>query len=293
MILDIKELIERKWLSDKKNEKEMQNSKPASKTPSSQDAHKQTQEERELSKDWVEKIHSRHGETLTCGNRVFYVDPQGKGSKRWRTGIILQRKQDYIYSSGVRRSYGYDIYDIENCTTVSRTRQDIWKYKHTKIEREILEKANKHLVDMRREFMKNGHFRSQYTQPPVEFEIRDYDDVVKNSPHKPTEDPKPTEATTLQSTPEAPAEQTADNTPIKTEPQDQVEQPKNTKCRRELKNLETGLNGPSWECTENHGRCLRVKTTGIEDKTEYQDSWNNTVPIQETENPEDLLDKKD
>ena len=80
-----KELIERKCPSDKKQKMEMQNTKPTSKTSSSEDNHKQTQEERVLSKDWVKKIHGRHGETLTCGDRVFYLDPQEKGAKRWRT----------------------------------------------------------------------------------------------------------------------------------------------------------------------------------------------------------------
>jgi len=93
----------------------------------------------------------------------------------------LQRKADYVYSSGIHRSHGYDLYDIKNCTTVSRTRQDIRKYKHTKIEREILERANKHLADMRREFLKNNDFQNPRLEKPVEFEIKDYDTAVKNS----------------------------------------------------------------------------------------------------------------
>ena len=62
---------------------------------------------------------------------------------------------------------------------------------------------------------------------------------------------------------------------------------------RELKNLESGLDGPSWECTEMHGRRLRVRTTGLDDENEYKDSWDNTLPIQETGNPEEPLDKED
>ena len=112
---------------------------PGNKDTGSQDNHQQTQNERILSKDWVEKIASRPRELLSCGNRVFYLDPQAKGYDRWRTGIILQRKTDYDYTDGFRRAHGYDIYDIENCTTVSRTRSDIRKYKHTKAERKILE----------------------------------------------------------------------------------------------------------------------------------------------------------
>ena len=91
-----KEMIERKWLSNKKQKMEMKNTTPTTKTPISEDGHNQTQEEREKSKDWVEKIHGRHDQPLTCGDRVFYVDPQEKGAKRWRTGLILLRKQDYL-----------------------------------------------------------------------------------------------------------------------------------------------------------------------------------------------------
>ena len=123
------------------------------------------------------------------------MDPQEKGAKRWRTGLILLRKQDYLYASGVRRSHGYDIYDIENCTTVSRTRQDIRKYKHTKIERTILERANKHLADMRREFVKDERFMPKNAQPPVEFEMGDYDEAVKQSPHQQTESQRPATTT--------------------------------------------------------------------------------------------------
>ena len=46
----MKELVERKWVTDKKNAKELSNSNPETKNSGSQDTHKQTQEERELSK---------------------------------------------------------------------------------------------------------------------------------------------------------------------------------------------------------------------------------------------------
>ena len=155
-------------------------------TSQHEDTHEQTKEENAKSRNWVETINGNYGETLTCGDRVYYIDPQEKGAKRWRKGIILQRKADYVYKSGIRRSHGYDIYDIENCTTVSRTRHDIRKYKHTKIERTILERANKHLAEMREEFLKNDGFQNSRFESPVEFEISDYDDAVKNSPYPQT-----------------------------------------------------------------------------------------------------------
>ena len=42
---------------------------------------------------------------MTCGDRVYYIDHQARGSNRWRRGIVLQRKADYIYSSGIHRSH--------------------------------------------------------------------------------------------------------------------------------------------------------------------------------------------
>ena len=46
-----------------------------------------------ISKQWVEKIYQRdYKETLTCGDRVYYVDhPRLKGIHKWRTGIIIKR----------------------------------------------------------------------------------------------------------------------------------------------------------------------------------------------------------
>ena len=62
---------------------------------------------------------------LVIIDKIYYIDHQASGSNRWRKGIVLQRKKDYIYSTGIHRSHGYDLYDIRNCTTVSRPRGDI------------------------------------------------------------------------------------------------------------------------------------------------------------------------
>ena len=152
-------MVDRNFLTNKIQRAEHRNSNSTLKQFSPEDNHLQTKEENELSHDWVEKINGNYKETLTCGDRVYYIDLQAKGSKIWRTGIILQRKKDYEYSNGIKRAHGYHINDIKNCTTVSSTRQDIRKYKHTKVEWKLLEKANKHLAEMRREFMKNENFQ--------------------------------------------------------------------------------------------------------------------------------------
>ena len=168
-----RELVDRNFLTNKIQRWEHRNSNPTLKQFSTGDNHPQTKEENELLQDWVKKINGNYKETLTCGDRVYYIDHlTTKGSKRWRTGIILQRKKDYEYFNGIKREHGYDIYDIENCTTVSRTRQDIRKYKHTKVEWKLLEKANKHLAKMRREFMKNENFKDPRMEKPIELENR-------------------------------------------------------------------------------------------------------------------------
>lgn len=121
----------------------------------------------------------------------------------------------------------------------------------------------------------------------MEFELQNYNSAVKNLPHWSKEDTTPTEITPPVIKTEAPAEQTTETLPK------QPEQPRRERVSRELKNLESGLDGPSWECKEMHGRHLRVKTTGIEDEDEFKDSWDNTQPIQDPEHPAERLDKRD
>ena len=286
----VKELVERKYMSNKIQRAEFRNSNPTLKPFSNVDRHHQTREDNNLTKDWVEKINGSYGEPLTCGDRVYYFDHQARGSNRWRRGIILQRKADYIYSSGIYRSHGYDIYDIKNCTTVSRTRQDIRKYKHTKIEREILERANKHLAEMRREFLKNIDFQNPNIEKPVEFEIKDYDTAVKNSkypqqapenrptvmeestqekPQRQESNPEPTEETITPENPENPSPNTTETAT-----------PSDPKASLVQRRLGTGLDGNYWQSTESHGRRLRVRTTKLQEEEENLDSWDNTIPAE-------------
>jgi hypothetical protein len=117
-----------------------------------------TAEENEMSKDWLEKTsESNPTAHLECGDRIYYIDYHyKKGPRKWRRGIIIQRKQEYAYANRARRTaHGYDIYDIENCTHVTRTRNDIRKYRPTKMEREAMEQINRNLALIREEYEKN------------------------------------------------------------------------------------------------------------------------------------------
>ena len=194
-----------------------------------------------------------YNEVLTCGDRVYYVDhPRAKGAHRWRAGLIIKRKPDCDYSSGPRASHGYDIYDVENCTTVSRTRAHIRKYKHTKVERELLKTAHEHVEAMRKEFHKhsNRDFQNPDMDPPVEFSMEDYDKAVQDPEYiRRISEPvavTPTAPTAAQpeSTPEPVIKQEPmEEGPITELPQEEPIQKKPRKSREES-NLETGLNGP-------------------------------------------------
>ena len=248
---------------------------------------------------------------MTCGDRVYYVDhPRLRGMHKWRTGVIIKRKPGCDYYSGPQASNGYDIWDVEKCTTVSRTRQHIRKYKHTKAERELVEGFHKHLDAMRREFHKpeNKDFLPPGAEPPVEFTMEDYDNATQDpdyirrisepvevTPHTPIgADQEETQE------PEIKQEPTSD-APITEIPQENPA-PKRTRRSREDSNLESGLNGQHWKCETDHGRRLRVRVnfTGEEEipghcnncKDWDSENWDNIFYF-EDETQEEAKDQRD
>ena len=105
-----KVLVDREILSERKTRSEVRNTNPRQGPFNPEDTHPPTREENKISKHWIEKINGNYDKVLTCGDRVYYVDhPRAKGAKRWRAGVIIKRKQDYEYSTGIRASHGYDI----------------------------------------------------------------------------------------------------------------------------------------------------------------------------------------
>ena len=195
-------------------------------------------------------------------------------------------------SNGIYRSHGYDIYDIENCTTVSRTRHDIRKFKHTKVERYILERANKHLAEMRKEFLKSD-FNLPNAEKPAEFEMEDYDKAVKESnypqpkanerPAIPTEDPK---EPNIKEEPKPSPKQESSNPETSEDPSlapTETNTPKDPKPSLAKRRLDTNLDGGYWHCEEQHGRRLRVRTTELEEEEELKDSWDNIIHMEQTQ----------
>ena len=80
----------------------MRNTNPRKEPFNPEDTHPQTNEENKISKFWIEKVDGDYNKVLTCGDRVYYVDhPKAKGKNRWRAGVIIKRKQDYDYSTGI------------------------------------------------------------------------------------------------------------------------------------------------------------------------------------------------
>ena len=134
---------------------------------------------------------------------------------------------------------------------------------------------------MREEFLKNEDFLNPRLEKPVEFKITDNDTAKKNSIY-----PQKMEETVIEDL--APKPETPTQVPeVKQEPSEETPKQPSTKIPRALKNLKSSLDGKQWECTENHGRRLRVRTTEVQDGAEYQDSWDNTIPIENTKTPKE------
>ena len=90
-----KELLDSEFISERLQRAEHTGSNPKARKFTPEDKHIPTKEENDLSKTWVEKINGNVTEDLTCGDRVYYIDhvKAVKGPRRWRTGIIIKRKQ--------------------------------------------------------------------------------------------------------------------------------------------------------------------------------------------------------
>ena len=146
---------------------------------------------------------------------------------------------------------------------------------------------------MRREFLKSD-FHNAATEKPVEFEIKDYDEALKNSeyPQKKNQTPEPQTATAPAETPQEPTikqEPVEVDTPTTITPPttQEIPLPTTPKIPAAVRRLQSNLDGQAWGCSDTHGPRLRVRTTGVEEEEEYLDSWNNIVPAHEHEQPKE------
>ena len=89
--------------------------------------------------------------------------------------------------------------------------------------------------------------------------------------------------------------------PIPEIPQEEPVQRQPRKSREE-RNLESGLNGPKWQCTEDHGRRVRYRNNFTEENNEPShcdnckdwdsENWDNVYYF-ETEAQEEAKDERD
>ena len=213
------------------------------------------------------------------------MDHNTKGWDRWRRGIIVNKKADFEFAAGPVRAHGYVIYDIKNCTTVTRTRHDIRLYKHSKVERELLETARKHLKAMIEQFHKKESFRNEIGYPPKEFDIpADYSEKREAEIIHRRETPKPNTpipVTTPQPSEQETQEPISDDTQIKEEPriiEIPNEVPAHRPVNRELRNLKSDLDGEAWKpCPTEHGRRLRVRAVDFKEEDVFTETPNNVL----------------
>ena len=281
------------------------------KTASPVDQDPDTALENEMSKDWLEQVSDKTlKQALDCGDRVFYIDYNvGKGPRRWRTGIIIQRKKEFFYHASRRTAHGYDIYDVENCTHVTRSRKDIRKYRFTKMEREAMEQINKNLGVIRTEYYKNQKFISpgEFKVPP-EFELKGYDDEPPTAPNPavaPSADNQQQHALTPapENPPEEPTADPPDHQPEAVETQEhptqetepEPAQPAPTKAPRMLSRLSNELDGSNWRNPNFTIGPLRSRRRFVTSKIEVwnyegdlEGSPDNTEPVPDDEPQTDL-----
>ena len=114
----------------------------------------------------------------------------------------------------------------------------------------------------------------------MEFEIKNYDDAVKNSEYK--------QLTETPTAPSAPAD-TAPDTKIKQEPVEEVTttptpeatQPETPKVPAAVRKLKSDLDGKAWECTSSHRQRFKVTTASVDQENEYLESWDNVIHMEE------------
>ena len=145
-----------------------------------------------------------------------------------------------------------------------------------------MEQANKHLAEMRAEFMKNEKFIGPGFEVPPEFDLEGYVDTPRaplrhegqTEPQENTMDTQqeqPTEQPAPQNEAQAEAPGTIEPTPTEPLP-DQIR----TRPSKELSRLHSNLDGIAWQCELSH-KPRRYKNMRIWVDEPYN-TWDNTEP---------------
>ena len=212
--------------------------------------------------------------------------------------------KEYYYSFGRRTAHGYDIYDVENCTHVTRTRKDIRKYRQNKMERLAMEQINKNLGEIREEYFKNKDFIGPGFKTPPEFILKGYDDeptpaAIPTAVRAPEEShPRKQELA-----PDHPTEETATE-PDKPQPEapgvpeqaPQIPTPEQNRAKvpRMVSRLSNELNGPTWNVgpLTRRTRYVTALINCFDAPGDLEATYDNTEPVPDDglnhgpENPE-------
>ena len=130
---------------------------------------------------------------------------------------------------------------------------------------------------MRREFNKSNDFQNPDIEPPLEFSMDDYDKAVQDPEYLQRTTEPFVETPTVSDPSPAPEikQEPEEEGPIVELPQNETAPKPTTRKSRETKNLESALDEPKWQCTENHGRRLRYRTNLLEKEGGSWDDWDN------------------
>ena len=236
-----------------------------------------TRIERNRDTDWLEKIHKSPEHSLSSGDRVYFSMPNVKGYGKWKSGIIMERKEDYQYADGTRSSKGFTIFDLENCKTTTRTRRDIRKYKMSKVEKELMKECVKIANKLQIEFHKNPATSPPDHPKPSEIILGQHytkdswpaNRAPDNEFHTIPDEIIPEEQTgnIEDSNVSQPLENTSQELPTTSAPENIATPPVFTtpKQKRMLSNLKSSL-GEHWKCDD--GNHLTTRTMRLRNRSE-------------------------
>ena len=167
--------------------------------------------------------------------------------------------------------------------------------------------AHEHIEAMRREYFKPENKEFRGPEPPVEFTMDDYDKAVQDPEYiRRISEPVTVTPPTPIANPSGPSQepqikQEPMEGPITEIPQEEPAQKPPRKSREES-NLKSEMNGPYWQCTQDHPRRTRHSTYFIEQEIDPNlcknckdwdsEDWDN-IYFLEASTPGEAKDERD